>query len=254
MIETLMKLFKKQFTRVVNAFKLDKKVEVLEERSFNLLGSVDTDTIYVVIHFQNGTLMLGGTILPIEIEVFSSLDDFDFDYNMLFTYALNFNYNVPNIENVFIQQVYTTPEVSSAFNQDNGTYKALFTMNGTIVYGENINGISNIKIDDTSVLYTSVKVGLENTPNSANLGTNNSRVNSIMKFATFSLVLNCISLQSDIIKKIDTIMLGTESINSTFDIEITKNGTTYTKTMKLLNCDFSQAQGGIPTYTLSFME
>ncbi len=254
MIETLMKLFKKQFTRVVNAFGVDKKVEVLEERSFNLLGSVDVDTIYVVIHFQNGTLMLGGTILPIQIEVFSSVDDFDFDYNMLFTYALNFNYNVPSIENVFIQQVYTTPEVSSAFNQDNGEYKALFTMNGTIVYGEQINGISNIKINNTNVLYTSVKVGIDSTPNSANLGANNSRVNSIMKFATASFVVNCVSLQSEIIELIDKIMLGSESINTIFTIEITKNGTVYTKSMKLLGSDYQQAQGGIPTYVLSFVE
>lgn len=254
MIKTILNLLNKQFNYIVNNFYENRKVIVLEERSFNLLNSVDVNTLYVVLHFNAGTLMLGGEIIPITLECFSSQDSLVEDLDILYKYGLTYNYNVPDLDNLFLQQVYTTPEISNNFNQDNGVFKALFTMNGTLVLGESINGVQEFKINGEAVKFSSIKFGIDNTPNSANLGDNSSRVKSIMKFGQFSLTINCISLNQDYINKFDEIMLGKEKINTTFEITFKKFGKEYTYNLKLLSCDMSQSQGGIPTYTCSFVE
>lgn len=254
MIKTLLNLLNKQFNYIVNNYYENRKVIVLEERSFNLLNSVDTNTLYVVLHFNNGTIMLGGEIIPITFECFSSQDSLVEDLDILYKYGLYYNYNIPDLDNVFLQQVYTTPEISSNFNKDNGVFKALFTMQGTFVLGESINGVTDFKINDEEVKFSSIKFGIDNTPNSANLGDNSSRVKSMFKFGQFSLSINCISLNQEYIKLFDDIMLGKEKINKTFKITFKKYNESYTYDLKLLSCELSQSQGGVPTYTCSFVE
>ena len=85
----IVEIITRQFKSVVNNLSIKRNVEIYEERTFEFLNAsqkLNKNTIYVVVHFDNATLMMGGTIYPIIINVLSSSEALQDDMNILFTY------------------------------------------------------------------------------------------------------------------------------------------------------------------------
>lgn len=260
MYKEIFELIQKQFAQLKTQLNITNEVEVYNERTFAGLEEEKPDKIYIIVHFENGTIMLGGTIQPIVVEVISASNRLDPAYKLAETFGLNFNYKIPTIESgAFLQQVYTTPIIDENFNQESNGYRALITFNGTIVYGDNLSGISSIEVSfgevvDEKVLFTSVSPQLQLAPNTANLGNNNSRTTTINKFGSFTITFNMVSQQTQFVALCDRILFGDETINTIVSMKITKNGIPFTKNLHFVNLMIDQEQGGIPTYTIGMGE
>lgn len=258
----VLELTKAQFEQCRVQLNINKQVQVYEERTFEgLEDDYDKNTIYVLLHFELGTIMLGGTIQPIMLEVLSEENSHDIAYNLLLTYTQLFNYNIPTVESgAFVQQVYTTPTIQENFEQVAEGFRSLITSNGTIVYGSNISGITEITVQTSDmdnpekVLFTSVVPVLQIAPNTANLGDNNSRARTLNRFGTFAITFNMVSQNTTFVGLCDGVLFGTTSINTPITVSITKNGTPYTKTLRFSDVSLEQQQGGIPTYTVGLVE
>lgn len=260
--DEIVELTKAQFEQCRVQLNLDKNVVVYNERTFEGLDNdLEENTIYVIVHFELGTIMLGGTIQPIMLEVISEENSIEIAYNLLLTYGQTFNYNIPTVESgSFVQQVYTTPTIQENFAEVGKGYRAILNTNGTIIYGDDISGVSAISVSGGTIataeriLFTSVDTELQISPNSANLGNNNSRTKTLNKFATFSMTFNMVSQDTNFTTLCDNVMLGSTSINTELTFTIVKNGTTFTKVMHFIDLSYNQTQGGIPTYTVGLSE
>lgn len=253
MYDEVYEIISTEITSTANAIGFDKNLYVYKERTFSLLNKIDQNGVYIVVHFEKGTLMIGGTILPVYIEVLGEEGSFDKSYDLLLQFVTNFNYKVPS-SNSYIQQVYTTPDMPEKFGEVQGSYRSLMSINGTFVYGETLSAVSSINIDGINVLYTNLRIGMDLTPNTADLGNNNNRTKTLNKFGVFTATFNFVSIDSALINKIDQIVFSTEDINSDFTVIFTKNGVSYTKVLKLTNASLSQELGGVPNYAVSFVE
>lgn len=253
MFDEVYNIVSSEIVATCNNLTFTKKVYIYKERSFEGLKTLDLNGIYIVIHFNRGTLMVGGTILPITIEVISEANGFEEAHNLLLSFATNFNYKIPQ-SNTYIQQVYTTPEMSERTREVQGNIRSLMYVNGTIVYGDELNAISSLKIDNENVLFTNARVGIDITPNTADLGNNNNRTTSVNKFGVFTCALNLVSESKAISTKIDGFIFSDTNLNTTFSVEFKKGNTTYTKTLKLTSATLSQELGGIPSYAISMAE
>lgn len=262
MYNEIVELTKAQFEQCRVQLGIDKNVAVFNERTFEgLENDLEDNTIYILVHFELGTIMLGGTIQPIVLEVISEPNSFDIAYNLLLTYGLTFNYNVPTVESgAFVQQVYTTPTIDDNFNEVGEHFRSTLSSNGTIVYGDNLSGISSISVQTSGmeepekVLFTSINPILQIAPNSANLGNNNSRTTTKNKFGSFSISFNMVSQQTEFVALCDGVLFGSTSINTDITLTIVKYGTTYTKVVHFSEVSLVQEQGGIPTYNVGLAE
>lgn len=261
MFSEIEEITRKQFAQCQTLLGLDFNVQVYSERTFiGLEDGLDDNSIYVILHFEQGTIMLGGTIQPIVIEMVSEPNSKDIAQKLLETYGLTFNYNIPQVESgAFVQQVYTTPIVEDNYTEDGHWFRTTLVSNGTIVYGENISGISEIEVsfdevENEKVLFTSVNPTLQISPNSANLGNNYSRTTTTNRFGTFTISFNMVSQQTKFVELCDQILFGTKNINTTIGFAFVKNNVRYTKNLKFINVELAQEQGGIPTYTVGLTE
>lgn len=259
--ELLYSVVKAQMVKLCVDIGYSGKVELILEQSFKgLQQQLEPDTIYFVLKFNQGTIVVGGLVQPATIEIISESNSIDNAFNVALNYTMKYTYVVPSqqflgeYKQAFIQQAYSTPSASENFKEVYGDFKSILSIESTFVYADNVSGVSSIKVDNEEIIFTSVEFGLQNTPNSANLGDNNGRVKSINKFGVFTLSFNTVSLGSAFIKKVDGIAIGTLSINTPFNVKIVKNGVLYEKNLKIINPHFIQPTGTIPTYTLAFTE
>lgn len=253
---TITNVVKAQFKRVVNNLNLNRIVEVYEERTFELLNTknkLNANVIYVVIHFDNSTLMMGGTIIPLVIECMSSSEALQDDLNILFTYATKFNFYPPEVDNLYMQQTYTGPNIESAFENVNGEYRALITMNATFSVGSDILGIKNIEFDNETFLYTSMANGVEYSSNSANIGDSNGLVRSKNKYGVNAFSFNFVALDTNYCRLFFKLMYGLEDMNKVHTLKFTlSDNTIYEEQVIVLKVDYKQNIGGIPSFIVDF--
>ena len=246
----------RQFKSVVNNLSIKRNVEIYEERTFEFLNAsqkLNKNTIYVVVHFDNATLMMGGTIYPLIINVLSSSEALQDDINILFTYSTTYNFIPPSDTDLFIQQTYTGANVENAFEQVGGEYRSLITMNATFSVGEDILGIRTVEIDDEKVSYSNISFGVEYTQNAINTGDSNGLVRSVNKFGVNGFSFSLIALKRNYCRFLYDLIFGKVGINTQKKIKfIFNDGTEYEDEYRVINIDFKQSIGGIPNFVVSF--
>ena len=252
----IVEIITRQFKSVVNNLSIKRNVEIYEERTFEFLNAsqkLNKNTIYVVVHFDNATLMMGGTIYPIIINVLSSSEALQDDMNILFTYSSTFNFIPPTDTDLFIQQTYTGANVENAFEQVGGEYRSLITMNATFSVGEDILGVRTIEIDNEKVSYSNISGGVEYTQNAINTGNSNGLVRSVNKFGVNAFSLSLIALKRNYDRFFFDLLFGKVGINTQKKIKfIFNDGTEYEDKYRVINVEFKQSIGGIPNFVVSF--
>ena len=252
----IVEIITRQFKSVVNNLSIKRNVEIYEERTFEFLNAsqkLNKNTIYVVVHFDNATLMMGGAIYPIIINVLSSSEALQDDINILFTYSTTYNFIPPSDTDLFIQQTYTGANVENAFEQVGGEYRSLITMNATFSVGEDILGVRTVEIENEKVLFTSINGGVEYTQNAINTGNSNGLVRSVNKFGVNSFSFSLIALNHNYCKFFYDLIFGKVVINTHKKIKfIFNDGTEYEDDFVVINVEFKQSIGGIPNFVVSF--
>lgn len=233
-------------------------VVICDERSFQGLQDLyyqEDGTIFVIVKFELGTIMYENVLQPATFEILTEKGTFDIARTLMLDFAIRNNFQVATGQNgdVFIQQAYTTTELSEPFEEDGDNLRGILNINATFVYSENVSAITSITINETPIIFVSQMYNLSIAPDTANIGNLNGRTETINKFATFNLTVGIPSIANNtIISDFDSIMLGTEDINKRFTLTIVKDGQTYTKDCVITEIQYEQNIGEIPVYAVSF--
>lgn len=241
---------------------IENDVEIIDERSFEMLQDDYIDNyasmhnkIFVVLKLEKGTIQVDGIIQPATLICHSETESFENARALLNDVATRFNFNIAHGENndIFLQEVYTTSEMEDAFVEEGNNFRASFSVNITFIYSENMSNITSITIGGNNISFVGANASGNISPNTANIGNNNGRTNTYNKFMSFNLSFSFPSRTNDYLTSIcDGILFGTTDINTEYEFVITKNGTNYSKRLKILSVEYEQILGEIPAYAVSF--
>lgn len=251
---------------------LENDIVICDERSFE--GWFDNNeltptTIYVIVSFEEGELWFGNTIVPITLVVYSEQGSFDKARKLITYFASNYNFIKGNgTNNATYIQSYSIPQMREEFAEEDNSFRAIFDLSGTFVYGENINGITSLVIDEEEITFLNIDVDFTMIPNSANLGDKNNRTTTTNRSGTFTMALSTPSFLngtgSNFISKVDSIVFGNANINTTFEVRFVKGGVSYpsyeenetptTRTLHLISASYNQEITGIPLYAIGLGE
>ena len=124
-----------------DTLEIGNNVVICDERSFEgwFSGSeLDPTTIYVIVSFESGSIWLDNTVVPVSIKAYSEQNSFENCRTLLTYIAGKYNFASRTTENAHIIQSYSTPLMDEEFVEEGSNYRAIFTMDATFVYGENI--------------------------------------------------------------------------------------------------------------------
>lgn len=169
MIEKVMTLIEKNFTRIKNnnSYFDDIGILVTNERlNDSELRGLDKDKILVVVEFLAGTITAGQTLQPITLSVLTEHHNIEKAQSLLFTFAEIYNTK----DDGDIKQFYTTPVMVNAWNEIYDGYRGLYAMSGTLLISENSNPLKDVKYyvdnqyEKVEVLESQVSYGIQVNP------------------------------------------------------------------------------------------
>lgn len=234
-------------------------VVICDERSFQgwfLTNELTPTTIYIIVSFEEGEIWFGNTVVPLSFTVYSEQETFETTRLLLTYFANAYNFvSAKGTNNATIIQSYSIPTMREEFVEDGNSYRAIFDMSATFVYGENVSGITSIVINDEEITFLNASSESTTIVNSANLGDKNNRTTTLNQSMTFTLALSFPStLESPFVKDIDELHFGSKDINTIFNVSITKGNKTYTKKLKCISIAYEQEITGIPMYAVGLGE
>lgn len=257
--ENILNSLKYHFEVSKTQLNLENDIVICDERSFQ--GWFENEkllptTIYIIVAFNEGSILFGNTVIPISFIVYSEQGTFENARLLLTYFATEFNFAYESQGNVSFIQSYSIPTMREEFAEEGNSFRAIFDMSGTFVYGENVSGITELNIDGKKVRFLNIECTFTATPNSANLGDKNDRTTTVNASATFSMSVSVPSLLSDtFVSKVDSLIFGNADINTTFEVTITKGGVTYpTRTLHFIDIHYSQEITNIPIYAIGLGE
>lgn len=270
-IDEILYVIGSQLQNVLTELNISNDVVVYDERNFEGVKKELKDydnTIFVSVNFGGGNIYSSGVIVPITITGLSPKGTFIDLQNLLEQFAREYTYHSLYTQSgAFLQQIYTTGEMQREFEEDGNNYRASIIVNATMVYCENTSGIVSVEIDNEVIPFLSITPTLSKAPNSADTGDLYGRVQTKMKFSTFSLTMTFVPNQnSAFCKKIDLELLDNAyHLNDTYQVKLTKNfkinvGTdqetnfSITKTMKILSIEETQEINGIIMLGITMVE
>lgn len=113
------------------------KVVITNELQYNKIREKERNTLYMVVRFLPASLNFGQKLLPITITAISERYSIKVCQRLLMDFAEKYNLYVN--EDSTIQQVYTSPSVTSNFNELFDGFRSVLTMSGTYLVTENAN-------------------------------------------------------------------------------------------------------------------
>lgn len=259
----ILEIIKKNLSYSQTYLDIENDIQICDERSFEgwfQNGLLKPTTIYIIVSFDEGTIWFGNMVVPLTFVVYSELGTFENARNLLTYFATNYNFIREDSDSANIIQSYSIPTMQEEFVEEDNSFRAIFNMSGTFVYGENTSGITKLELEigsDTyeNINFLNVNVSFTMSPSSANIGNKNNRISTINKNGAFTMAFSIPSLANlQIVNKVDGIALGDSDINTLFNFRITKGGTTYTKTLHLISYELDQEITNMPMLTIGLGE
>lgn len=267
MYNDILEIIKKNLSYSQTHLEIENDIQICDERSFEgwfQNGLLKPTTIYIIVSFDEGEIWFGNTVIPINFTIYSEQGSFEITRQLLTYFATTYNF-IKDIgtNNATIIQSYSVPNMQEEFAEEDNSFRAIFNMSGTFVYGENVSGITSLEIDGEDVTFLNISFDFTTTPNSANIGNLNNRTSTIIQSGTFVMAFSIPSVlsgkNSNLVSKIDSIVLGYNDVNTTFEVKFKKGNNTYpsvnqTRTMHLINVNYEQEITGIPMYAIGLGE
>ena len=250
------------YTIAVQELGLDNKIEVVNFRSFKM--PEDKSTFLFVIKYLTGNYIGGIKTQPVQIFVYSELNEISNAYLILDYFSKKYNNYQDIINSEFIKINFDTPVSMRNFIQSEEGYRASVYVFGTIITCENVLDIKSISLnnEDLTVNDETLKFG-EIEYLSASFGytavLNTTKIKgvqlstSIKQEAGLTLNLTMMNKENDFCKLINYIMFGDVTGNYEFNFMFTKNnGTTQSVSMKLESISLPTNKTAAPSLTLNF--
>lgn len=241
---------------------VDENLEDIEITQF--LEDYD-NKIFILVDFGQGTVYDKGIIYPLTITALSQKGSYQDTDNLLEQYALDFNYvGTFNGENAFIQQAYTTTDMEESFVEDGNNYRARISIEGTIVYGDNVSGITKLEIQNETngeyvpIIFLDIHPSIEKVTNTADRGNLYGRVSSRAKFKVFNLAFSYTpDLSNGFHTMVDNELYDNDiELNHIYNVRITKNNrsTPINKQMIIVSVNTEQSITGLSSYAVALAE
>lgn len=241
---------------------VDENLEDIEITQF--LEDYD-NKIFILVDFGQGTVYDKGIIYPLTITALSRKGTYQETDNLLEQYALDFNYvGTFNGQNAFIQQAYTTTDMEESFVEDGNNYRARISIEGTIVYGDNVSGITKLEIQSETngeyvpIIFLDIHPSIEKVTNTADKGNLYGRVSSRAKFKVFNLAFSYTpDLSNGFHTMVDEELYGNDiELNHIYNVRITKNNrsTPINKQMIIVSVNTEQQITGLSSYAVALAE
>jgi len=223
--------------------------EVTEEVNYEW----DGETPAMVIKYLTGTNYRDSTVQPIQLSIHTK--DVKGTRNELSVFTATYN-NAPFVQNFeYVQQLYSTPMLLTAFDTIGSNYAHQFVITATLIISTNVNNIKIVSIDGTEYETTQRilnYVGLPDTQRVSGRHVQESDlVGSIMRF-------NCtlINKNGEIFEKIRRLRKGDLKTNAIFNVKLTftDNDTVEEYSMKLESSSLNSENQSLPILSLSFIK
>lgn len=229
-----------------------------DEQSFIKRGdTLNTKALYIVLKFGEATFNKVSSVIPLTFLVFGVGNDLELTREFLNDYVFKFNLSREN----GIQFIFSLPYVLSNFNEVGYDFRAMFSISGSLLVGNN----SSIYVEN--IIYTS-KSGekalidimdfSDDTTNSLNpqiYGNNFGRQKSYSTFQTYSFNISLYGVDNPLINDIMKSRFENRSSGNddyVFSIKFNNGAGFDDWTFKLKNVQFIQKLGNIPVFSLSF--
>lgn len=231
------------------------KLIITDERSFEM--PTESKTLLVVIKRITGSYVGNIKTQPIQLFVYSELNDIQIAFDMLDIYAKTHNNLQQTIKTDLIKENYDTPVALRNFVNSAEGFRASVYMSGVYILCEDISDITDFtwfnesenKYEEIPYLSASINYAavLHTTKQSGDeLST------SMKQEAGLTLVINLMHTNSDFCKLIDDIMFGDVSGNTSFKFQFNLNEKQRNIEMKLNTSPFETSKTSAPGITLTF--
>ena len=137
-------------------------VEVIigKEQQFMYEEDFKPNNIYGVVRFGATDINFGSQVVPITLTFLSEQNNIELAQNLLYTFAQT--YNLTRSFDNTIQQVYTSPEITSNFNLAYDGFKSIMFLSGTFIISKNANFYKFKNYDSSTVIVESYEQNYEN--------------------------------------------------------------------------------------------
>lgn len=236
----------------------DYRFVISEEQQFNE-ETIEPNTIYIVVHFNEMDLQLGQTIAPITINALSEKNAIELVSRLLMNVAQDFN--LKQNESGTIIQYFSSPVATNNFNEIADGFRSLFLMSASFLISENSNPLESITYYDDDNTTTEIKFLNANTSftqqldSQAFFGTNSeTRSKGVQTAFIFNCTTYLVSgnaLLDRVLKEQFGIKKG---VNQDYYFNLKyRNGIESGKVaFKLVEADTTKAIGELPAITLVF--
>ena len=283
-INKVLKIIQNQFVNVMVRdadFYSKYNIILSNEQQFVKEKNNNPNTIYLIVRFSDASLNYGQAVLPVTIRAIGEQNAIECCQKLLLDYAQDFNLKEPlltdaegnqiDIGNNFIKQVYTSPAVTTNFNEVFAGFRTLFYVSGTFLIGENSDPIesiiaTDIIIDDSTTPPTYYELKFLKATLSYDIQLDaqayyetGGNTRSVAQTATTTIGLYCYLLNDAFYTKILNVVfrkysVATDDINTsfTFTIKLKSGATLENCVFKLANATLTQGVGELPQISMTF--
>jgi hypothetical protein len=225
-------------------------IEITEELNYQYNGA----STLIVIKLLSGTNFQNSKVQPIQLFVFTN--DVVDTKSLLDIFTASYN-NAPftTDENEYIQQIYSTPMLVTAFDTTGNNYTHQFLVSGSLLVSNNVSEIKQVKIDN--VLYETTQRVLSFSAQIDNQRVSSSFINtSQITYATIKFNCQMIHKNNTLLSKLRGIRSGVLSPNTTFAVKLIYNDNDVEETydMKIDNFTLTSENQALPILSLSFIK
>lgn len=232
------------------------KLELEEQFDFSILEE-NSNYIYVVINLLEGSLPYGQVVLPINFSIVSERNNIAVAQKLFFDFAQEYNLKLSSDGN--IRQYYTTPSLSSAFDEEGDGFRSIFSMSASFLITENILDVEKLEYQKSDGTLEQVKI-ISYIPNyqaqidAQAFEKNDSKIESVGMIGTIVFNFTCYLTNNELFNNLLNIMYKNGSVNQDFYFKITFTNGFESGILKYKLVDFSPSfmLGEIPTCSITF--
>lgn len=266
-IEIIMDTMRRQITEIISAdaeYFSKYNIVLSNEQQFVKPQSRDANSIYIVVKMLPSTTNFGQRVVPVTINAVSERNRLEACQRLLNEFAIANNLKSSTLTDYendtlshYVTQTYTTPAISSNFNEVYDGYRSLFYMSGTFLLSENANlfVLKYAKDGETSEVGTitnAFSVDVQNDTQATYASSDFTK--STPMIATISLNFTGYFTSDGIMGDLLEMIQG-KDLSKTFSLVLAfRNGTEISGEFRLVNFSVQRNAGELPVASVTMTE